>query len=340
MAHMIDTSNERDNIAFVNETPWHGMGQRLTAGADLGTWTREAGLNFEVNSSPVRFDVSAIAPEQASAEFKGRRVLYRSDTGAPLGIVGEAYRTVQPNQIIGFFSDLVTRDGFQMEVAGSLSGGKRIWALASVGAGAEIIGHDEVRPYLLLATSFDGGMSTTAKFTAVRVVCNNTLTMATGVSATGERAQGETDTTEGAGITCVRIPHSVAFDADLVKVDLGIVRSAFDRFLIEARMLAARKVDEAFVVEFLKALLPKPRDEADKAEAGRTFQRLLATWRGEVPSATLPEAAGTAWGLLNAVTWDVDHIRGRDATRLNAAWFGSGDGLKSKALDLLVKVAA
>lgn len=337
MAHMIDTSNARENIAFVGETPWHGLGQRLSEGADLATWAREAGLEFEVQRAPVQFQRAGV---EGLSQFGGRDALYRSDTGAPLGIVGTEYRTVQPSKVLGFFSDLVGQHGFRMDVAGSLAGGRRIWALASVGAGAEIIGQDEVRPYLLLATSYDGGMSTTAKFTAIRVVCNNTLTMSTGVSATGEVSKGEADKTEGAVVSCVRIPHSQDFDGEKVKVDLGIVRSAFDRFVIEARMLAERKVDEAFVVEFLKSLLPAPKDEASKIEDGRTFRRLMATWKGEVQSATLPEAKGTAWGLLNAITWDVDHIRGNDATRLGSAWFGNGDGLKSKARDLLVKVCA
>jgi phage/plasmid-like protein (TIGR03299 family) len=338
MSHMIDTSNSRENIAFVNEVPWHGLGQQLTADADLATWAREAGLSFDVKRAPVQFQREGV---EGTSVFTGRDTLYRSDTGAALGIVGGDYRTVQPSKVLGFFSDLVSSHGFSMEVAGSLAGGRRIWALARCGEGAEVIGQDEVRPYLLLATSYDGGMSTTAKFTAVRVVCNNTMTMSTGVDAAGQnRGATESDTTEGPVVSCVRIPHSQDFDADKVKLDLGIVRNAFDRFVIESRLLAHKAVDEAFVIEFLKALLPAPKDEATNIEAGRTFKRLLATWRGDVPSATLPEAAGTAWSLLNAITWDVDHVRGNDATRLGSAWFGNGEGLKNKARDLLVKVAA
>lgn len=337
MSHMIDFSNGRANVAFVGEVPWHGLGTALTPGAGLEVWTKEAGLGFEVRASVVEF----AGRDGEKALFGDRRVLWRDDTGAPLGVVGKDYRTVQPSQVIGFFSDLVAREGWELEVAGSLNGGRRVWALARVGDGAEVIGQDEVRPYLLLGTSYDGGMSTVAKFTAIRVVCNNTLTIATGVSADNAPAYGaEKDKTDGPVVSCVRIPHNAAFDADEVKVNLGIVRNAFDRFLIESRILAATKVDESFVVEFLKRLLPKPRTESEKVEDGRTFQRLLATWRGDVPSATLPEAAGTAWGLLNAVTWDVDHVRGRDATRLSAAWFGYGDGLKSKARDLLVEVCS
>lgn len=56
--------------------------------------------------------------------------------------------------------------------------------------------------------------------------------------------------------------------------------------------------------------------------------------------ATMPEARGTAWGLLNAVIWYVDHQRGNDAHRFKNAAFGVGDALKSKARDMLAEVIA
>ena len=41
MAHEIDMSNNRANMAFVGEIPWHGLGQELTEDADLNTWKVE-----------------------------------------------------------------------------------------------------------------------------------------------------------------------------------------------------------------------------------------------------------------------------------------------------------
>ena len=215
------------------------------------------------------------------------------------------------------------------------------WALARVNDGAPVIGHDIVRPYVLLATSYDGSMSTTAKFTSVRVVCHNTLTMSAG-SAQGAgqgRGQTEVDRTEGAVVECVRVPHSTEFDPRDARMKLGIAIDAWDRFLIDARRLAETPVNDEFVVEFLRALLPKPAKEDGKVEDGRTFKRLMQLWKGELPSATVQEARGTAWGLLNCITWDVDHLRGGADNRLNSAWFGNGDGLKKKARDLLVATA-
>jgi phage/plasmid-like protein (TIGR03299 family) len=345
---MIDQTTGRDAIAFVGEVPWHGLGQQLTQGASIEEWTREAGLGFEVKRSGVIFRDDAGMP----CSFDGRDVLYRSDTKGRLGIVGSDYRVVQPSRLMDFMAALVKHNGFDLDVAGVLDGGKRVWALARCGEGANVIGHDKVRPYVLIATSYDGSMSTIAKFTEIRVVCNNTITAAVGAynAETGMRSGGERDITDGPVVQCVRIPHSQDFDPESARMDLGIALSAHEEFMIRAQLLAHTPVDEKFVVAFLRELLPKPRaakregeqqppQQEPTVEDTRAFQRLLATWKGDVPSATLPEANGTAWGLLNAVTWDVDHVRGRDGTRLGSAWFGTGEGLKTKALDLLTKIA-
>ena len=199
MAHMIDTTTGTAAIAFAGQTPWHGLGQALTPDASIETWTREAGLNYTVKESPVLFQTDAATMPE---EFKGRKVLHRSDTGAALAVVSDGYRVVQTSEVMGFFGKLVELGGFQMETAGVLSYGRRVWALAKVNEGADIVEGDTVRPYVLLGTSYDGTMATVAKFTSIRVVCNNTITAALG--------------RENAGT--VRVLHSERFDPDAVRL--------------------------------------------------------------------------------------------------------------------------
>ena len=62
-----------------------------------------------------------------------------------------------------------------------------------------------VTGYLLLATSCDGTLATTATPTTVRVVCNNTLTIAL----------------NGAS-QAIRVPHSTSFDPLAIKKQLGL----------------------------------------------------------------------------------------------------------------------
>jgi phage/plasmid-like protein (TIGR03299 family) len=336
MAHMIDTTKGRAAIAYVGETPWHGLGHELTEGASMESWNREAGLDYTVE----RADVQFVPKSGGIARYSDRDVLYRSDTLAPLSVVSRYYQVVQPGEILGFFAELVKHNGFQMETAGALEGGKRVWALARVNDGECLLEADKIRPYVLLATSYDSSLSTTAKFTSVRVVCHNTLTMAAGYGA-----QGASEADDAGSV--VKIPHSAKFDAKNVRLDLGIVFDQWERFLVTTRKLARQQVNETFATAFLKALLPvpvepkaesgKPAKAARPVEETRAFKSIMALFQGGAIGSDLPEANGTAFGLLNAVTEYVDHVRGGDDTRLSSAWFGAGETLKTSALRLLAE---
>jgi hypothetical protein len=80
-----------------------------------------------------------------------------------------------PKEILDFFEKLTEHNGYTLETAGALDEGKRVWALAR-STTAPDPDADVIRPYVL-ATSYDSSLSTTAKFTSIRVVCHNTLTM-------------------------------------------------------------------------------------------------------------------------------------------------------------------
>lgn len=361
MSHMIDMTNERANIAYEGDVPWHGLGVALQPGQSIADWRAAAGLSHSVLSAPVEYrpsrdcviyrDIDGEIPHKMWAD---RKVLYRSDTGTPLSVVGHDYRIVQPAAVMDFFSELCANNHFTMDCAGSLDGGKRIWALARVNDGAPVIGQDVVRPYVLLATSYDTSMSTVAKFTSVRVVCHNTLTMSAGYNRGDGQSGGQTerDQTDGPVVSCVRVPHTEDFDPKAARLDLGIVLDAYDRFMVEARLLAGVQVDERFADGFLRALLPTPisrikqadgsvKKEERPVEETRSYKAIMALFKGEAIGSGLPGAGGTAWGLLNAVTQHVDHQRGRsDNSRMSSAWFGEGEGLKNKALNLLTSELA
>lgn len=321
MAHELDFSNAQANFAHKGEKAWHGLGQQLEAGQSIEVWAKAAGLSHTVERSTVQYQAGGVLLPHA-----GRDVLYRSDTNAPLGVVGKDYNIVQPADVLDFFARLAENNNFELETAGALSGGKRIWAMAKVNDGATIVGQDVVKPYVLLATSYDGTLATTARFTSVRVVCSNTLGYASAES-------GDT----------VRINHSKAFSAKDAALDLGIAINGFEKFLIDSRRLANQQVNSTFAVQFLKTLLPISMStktvngikvqEQVPVEKTKAFQSIMALFNGQAIGNDLPEAEGTAWGLLNAVTEHVDH-----GLNQNAAWFGYGNSLKNKARELLMDV--
>lgn len=328
MAHMIDETTGKAAIAYAGKTPWHGLGQVLTPDSTIDQWAQEAGLGYTVLESAVEYSTPAVTGHQV---WPDRKVLHRSDTGAPLAVVSKDYKTVQPAEVMGFFQKLLDLGGFQMETAGALSHGRRVWALASVGAGAEVVEGDFVKPYLLLGTSYDGTMATIAKFTAIRVVCNNTITPA--VNSTSD----ETD--RGYLKSAVRVLHSERFDADAVRLQLGIVANQFERFIVESRKLAHVPMSFTDADFFVKELLkPYHTGKLDITDT-KAYKRVIELWQGRTIGADILRAAhvdGSRWGMLNAVTQLVDHERGRsDNTRLESAWFGTGSAIKNRALELL-----
>jgi hypothetical protein len=173
MAHELTITNGKAEMAFVGETPWHGLGQQLKEDSTIEDWQFQAGMDWTINSAPVNYVAGG-----NNQTFVGQNVLYRSDNSMPLAVVSNRYKAVQPKEVLEFFRDLVAENGFKIHTAGTLRGGKRMWALAETGKFGEVCKDDGVGGFLLLSTSCDRTLATTARFTTVRVVCNNTLTAA------------------------------------------------------------------------------------------------------------------------------------------------------------------
>ena len=335
MAHLIDESNGRANMAYVGEKPWHGLGAQLTEGADIDTWTKEAGLAFSVKKAQVRYEVPLPRVTHAlesgnvlGYSFPGRHVLYRDDTCAPLGVVSDRYNIVQPADIMDFFRTVTESAGMHLETAGSLKGGQKIWALAQAGKGDNIRKGDGVKPYLLLATSFDGSLATVAKFTAVRVVCNNTITVALQDGLESGRS--------------VRVAHFSEFNPVIVREKLGIMLSAWGAWLEAAKEMAETAIDGERADAYLVKVLSGSKIEGEAADTfvedirdSRAYRKIMNLFDGAAIGAELA-GKGNKWALLNAVTEYIDHQRVTNADkRMNVAWFGAGDAMKSKAFEIL-----
>jgi len=305
MAHELDIINGKASMAYMGETPWHGLGTRLQPGMTIPEWRTAAGLDYTVESATVQYQDSTDNPRF----YDTKRVLYRSDTGKPLSVVGNGYKVVQPEQVMDFFESLTKNSGFEMETAGVLFEGKRIWALARAGE-SKFVGRDEIRPYVLLATSFDTSMATTARFTSVRVVCNNTLTMA---QSSGVDKYG------------LSVHHGKVFNNTKAILSLGVQDSKFGEFITSLSTLADKQLHEEEAYEMTKALVqPKGKPAGD-----RTFSKIMALFNGGAIGYD-QSGGNTAYTWLNAVTETVDHHR-----TAGVAMFGAGEILKNRALELV-----
>jgi len=322
MAHLIE------QMAYVGATPWHGLGSRLSPKQPIEIWQREAGMDWKIQDSPVHFKSDSIGALGSIHTFPDQKVLYRSDTKAPLSVVSQRYQVVQPREVLEFYRDLTEVSGYELETAGVLKGGRKFWALARTGQGTTLKGNDQVNGYLLLATSCDGTLATTATPTTVRVVCNNTLTIALDGSC-----------------KAIKVPHSTRFDPQAVKKQLGIAVSQWDNFMHRMRMLSERKVQWHEAMGFFMNVLcdanpnmPLPAVLPNE----RALRKVQCLYEGQGRGSTLESAQGTAWGLLNAVTEYVDHERRARSIeyRMDSAWFGQGAQLKQRALEAALQLAA
>ncbi|WP_186070808.1 DUF932 domain-containing protein [Burkholderia gladioli] len=316
------------SMAYVGAEPWHGIGTQLAPKQPLEVWAEQAGMNWNIEEAEVRF-VAGGGGLGAIHAFLDQKVLYRSDTKEPLSVVSSRYQTVQPREILEFYRDLTEVGGFELETAGVLKGGKKLWALARTGQSVSLKGRDEVNGYLLLATACDGTLATTAQFTSVRVVCHNTLSVALGES-------------QGA----IKVPHRSQFDADAVKRQLGVAISSWDEFMYRMKALSERKVKPETAHEYFRRVLAYPSGSVKDGPVTATNERAVKVatelFSGRGKGSELASASNTAWGLVNAVTEFVDHQRRArsDDHRLDAAWFGAGATIKQKAWDEALRLVA
>jgi len=322
MAHLVE------QMAYVGATPWHGLGNRLTQKQSLEVWQHEAGMNWKIQDSPVHFKSDTIGTLGSIHSFPEQKVLYRSDTKAPLSVVSNRYQVVQPREVLEFYRDLTEVSGYELETAGVLKGGRKFWALARTGQETALKGNDQVSGYLLLATSCDGTLATTATPTTVRVVCNNTLT----ISLNGTSR-------------AIKVPHNTRFDSQAVKKQLGIAVSQWDEFMYRMHALAERKVQWTEAMSFFMDVLcdTSAHDAIPNVLPNkRAMEKVQSLYEGKGRGSDMESARGTAWGLLNAVTEYVDHERRARSSeyRTDSAWFGQGAVIKQKALNSALQLVA
>jgi phage/plasmid-like protein (TIGR03299 family) len=295
-----------------SETPWHHLGNAVPANGSSDLWQKLSGMDFVIKAASAQF-----TPDEDgdTISVTDRKILYRSDNHEPLGVVSDRYQIVQPSEIHDFFRDVVQTIGLTMETAGTLFGGKKFWGLAKIGEDA-LLDHDKIKGYLLLTTAIDGSMATTGKFTATRVVCDNTLGMALNGQATG---------------ASIKVPHSTKFDAKAVQQALGIAPKTFAEFKKTVELLARTPLSRRKAVGATRKIF-------DEGWLAANVNRLFA---GEAIGYDLKGFAGTTWGWLQCCTEVVDHGREKASPSHQIAhiMYGRGDRLKRQAFDLAMEMA-
>ena len=313
MAHMVET------MAYAGEVPWHGLGTAVSNDLTPQQMQEVAGLNWSVEKQDII--------TSGGVKIDGKQALVRSSDNKVLDVIGENWNPVQNDEAFNFFSEYVLAGDMEMHTAGSLKGGKMVWALAKVKDSFTILGDDQVDSYLLFSNPHQYGKSVDVRFTPIRVVCNNTLTMSLGQEVAKS----------------VSLNHRTAFDSESVKTALGIAHEKFTQYKEVAEFLASKQYSVESLINFYNEVFPrtyqgkKPvsvNDFKDLSSNGQKAYSVLETQPGA------EFGAGSWWQALNSVTYLTDHKMGRETdSRLASAWFGSNQSRKVKAVEKAVEFA-
>lgn len=339
MAHNIDMTNNRANMAFIGSRKdiWHGLGQSMESGMTLEQWSLAAGLNWSAIKVPAIADLKNpqfdhIPQTMRDGIVNGKCFIVRSDNGYPLGFASDSYQPVQPSEILEWFERYISVDPrFQLDTAGSLKRGEIIWAQATFNpdnsSDGFLVNNEKHIARLLMTTTYDCTGSTINKATMQRVVCNNTLD-----AALADK-----------GKSIVKTRHNTRFDAARVGAELAKIAQGFEAYKAMGEAMNSQEMSKAEISNFFKTLLDIPFDAKSDDVSTRKmnqFHDLIDCYRETVLEGTKPE---TQWSALNSVTRYVDHARSTrngdspEEARVLSSQFGSGAAMKAEAVTLLLE---
>jgi len=312
-------SHEVETMMYVGKVPWHGLGTALDGPPSIDEALSLAGLDWQVDCRPLFLASGAEAPARA---------VVRESDASVLGVVGRSYRPLQNQEAFGFFQPLVESRLVDLETAGSLSGGKRVWVLARiVGDPLVVQGDDVVERFILLSNSHDGSLAIRVGFTPIRVVCRNTLAYAheTGASK------------------LIRIMHTAsAKDAlDGVREVMSLADRSFTATAEQFRYLASKPIVAADLKKYIERVFALPEaTDPSKQSCPRVLEKVIPLFENGM-GAELASAKGSWWGAYSAISEHLTHYRGRTAdSRVNSLWFGDSAKLNRVALSTACSMAA
>jgi phage/plasmid-like protein (TIGR03299 family) len=319
MAHEIEMVNGKAQMAYAGAVPWHNLGTRVPADLTPEQMLEAAGLNWNVR----KIEAFALDVENNDAIYNiGKSALIRSSDGNMLDVVSNDWNPVQNEEAFEFFNEFVAAGDMEMHTAGSLKGGQIVWGLAKIKESFELFKGDRIDSYLLFSNFHKYGFSTDVRFTPIRVVCNNTLTLS--LNSKVERM--------------VKISHRKAFNPGNVKEMLGIATDKLAKYKEMAAFLGSKRAKSEDIVEYFKRVFPvSGAGDNKKKEISKSAQTALDILHSQ-PGAEYAE--GSWWQSFNAVTYFADHLAGRTAdSRLTSSWYGNNKVVKAKALELAVEMA-
>lgn len=317
MAHLVK------NMFSVREVPWHGLGKIVQEAPTAEEAIKLAGLDWKVLEQQV-YNHDSFGNNYNS--IAGYKALTRSDNGRVLSIMGQNYTPLQNDKAFSFFNPFIENGLASFQTAGALKNGNVVWVLAELNkAPIEVGKGDEVNKYLLLSNSHDGTMAVRVGFTPVRVVCNNTLTIAHG----NEKSK------------LIRIRHSAKVNENLdhLREVVNAMDAKFEASAEQYKFLTTKAINKKDLEKYIEIIFKtnpngSERDKSRDKKMKEMITNLFENGAGQ----HLRSAKGTYWGAYNAVTEYLTHEYGRENdSRLYSNWFSGAHKTNEEALKVAVE---
>lgn len=352
MAHNLNFKNGVASFASRKEIAWHGLGKVVEA-----MTSEEAivlgGLDFEVEKRPIFINmptaldkteapkyksitrqlvpkyledgVSELVPEyRQNILFENQFATVRTDLNIPLGIVKSRYHVIQNREAFDFIDSIIGKGVADYETVGALGNGKTIFITCKLRE-EMLINKDVIDNYLLLSMSHDGSSSIVVMFTPIRVVCNNTLTLAL----------------EGKNKNKVIIKHTknAKDKLGLSKKVLGIVDRQTLLYQEAFGHLHNITVYDTQVPDIIKAAFKlQPNDKGElSTKANNIVKAVESYYHVGVGQENI---VGTGWGVFNAVTGYLQNVKDySDAeTKFKNTFLNSSVDVRDRAFKLITSL--
>lgn len=298
---------------------------------------RAAGHDFEVRESNVGDEGGLVDPQafkgpmvrvlnddgqvewraySRSSKEKGLRIFQMRDStpgplhGMKIKHVNKSYEPIQntvPWDILDtILSDESINKGLKLnyETGGVLEDGASCFVTAYLDHPFQIEGDDSpVYPYMFATWRHDASGALNLGPTSVRIVCSNT------------RGAAEAEASKAKLMFTFKHTRNVMERIADAKMALQGILVEHDAFHALAEELAAIEVTETQRTEFIMRLVPYPSSALDSNmqvsdRVARNIEEARAAVLGAINSRSVPEAHKmTGWGLYNAATEYLDHLR-------------------------------
>lgn len=271
-------SHEVETMFSARKVPWHGLGTVTEDALTADDAIREAGLDWEVKLHSLYAQIG-----KNKKKIADRFAVVRQSDEAVFGTVGQRYVPFQNFEAFAFADHLV-HGGAKFETAGALKGGRVVFMTMKVPLEVAVAGDDAHDLYIVLRTSHDGTKAVGVYVTPIRVVCQNTMTMAVD-SARQSWQMIHTRSMEG------RVQEA--------RETLRLTEAYAESFVEMGDLLVSTRVTDDQLIDLLEEALPA------RPKTSENIDEIIGLYRESDTNGF----RGNLWGGYNAVTEWLDHVR-------------------------------